>query len=297
MASAALLGLGGWLVIERQLTLGQLVAAELVVTAVVASLAKLGRYLESAYDMLAGVDKIGHLVDLPTEREGGDPCALDGPAGVVLHGVHAGYAGRDVIRDASLAIEPGEHVAVTGPAGSGKSLLVQLLGALRTPTGGQLTLGGRDLRDLDLELLRERIAVLTRSAVIGGSVIDNVRMARASVDVSAARAALGDVGLAAELGRHADGAHTMLALDGAPLSASQALRVTLARAIAARPALLVIDHLLDALDDAALDPVLDTITSPSAPWTLVVVTRDPRVRSRCTRAVRIEDGVIEEVPS
>ncbi|MDQ3031612.1 MAG: ABC transporter ATP-binding protein/permease [Myxococcota bacterium] len=297
VASAAVLGLGGWLVIERQLTLGQLVAAELVVTIVVASLAKLGRYVESGYDALAGLDKLGHLIDLPIERAGGDACPIEGPAALALEGVRAGYAGVEVLTSATVSIDPGDRVAITGPAGSGKSLLVELLGGLRAPQAGRVVMHGRDLRDLDLESVRERIAVVTRPAVIEGSVLDNVRMGREGIDRTRAREALAAVGLEEELEALAEGAHTMLGIDGAPLSRTQALRLTLARAIAARPSLLVVDHLLDGLDDEALEPVLSALTDVDAPWTLVVVTQDPRVRQRCTRGVRLEDGMLEEVPS
>ena len=83
VASTVLLGLGGWLVISGELTLGQLVAAELIVTVVVGAFAKLGKHMESYYDMLASVDKIGVLLDLPIEHQGG-PVQVDlaGPAAV-----------------------------------------------------------------------------------------------------------------------------------------------------------------------------------------------------------------------
>jgi putative ABC transport system ATP-binding protein len=294
IASAAVLGVGGWLVIARQLTLGQLVAAEIVVTAVVASLAKVGKYLENAYDLLAGLDKLGQLADLPVEREDGAQCEVDERASLRLARVRASYRGRggDVLAGVDLAAQPGERIAITGPSGGGKSLLVELIAGIREPRAGRIELGGRDVRDLSLGSLRSRIAAVLRTATVAGTVLDNVRLGRAAIDRGEVRAALATVGLLDEIEVLADGLETVLLPDGAPLSDGQALRLTLARAIASRPALLVVDHVLDGIDDATREPLLDALFDPSAPWTLVVVSADPHVLRRADRVLVLVDGVL-----
>jgi ABC-type bacteriocin/lantibiotic exporter with double-glycine peptidase domain len=114
IANAAVLGIGGALVIGRQVSLGQLVAAELIVTVVASSLAKIGKYLETYYDLLAAIDKVGHLTDLPVERAGGPSCAAIGASGAAslrLDAIHAGYSsGPEILRGLSLAVAPGERV-------------------------------------------------------------------------------------------------------------------------------------------------------------------------------------------
>ena len=116
VASALLLGLGGWLVINRQLTLGQLVAAELIVTAVVAAIAKFGKHLEAWYDLLASMDKLGQLVDLPLEQDTGESVPpRSGPAALALHGLEFHYReDAPVLSGASLEVRAGESVAITG---------------------------------------------------------------------------------------------------------------------------------------------------------------------------------------
>ncbi|MEY4581342.1 MAG: hypothetical protein RL701_6045, partial [Pseudomonadota bacterium] len=124
-ATAALLGLGGSLVIKGQLTLGQLVAAELIVTGVLAGVAKFGKYLESYYDLCASLDKIGHMVDLPDERVGGvaQPVRAE-PACLKLEGVAFSYNERSqALRDVSFELAPGGRLAVLGSDASGKSTL------------------------------------------------------------------------------------------------------------------------------------------------------------------------------
>ena len=116
IASVALLTIGGWLVIRRELTVGQLVAAELIVTAVVASLTYLSRYVESYYDLATSLYKLQGLLELPTEAEG-EETAVDevrGPAELVLRDVEASVAGRTILDRVSLRIEPGTKLALVG---------------------------------------------------------------------------------------------------------------------------------------------------------------------------------------
>jgi ABC-type bacteriocin/lantibiotic exporter with double-glycine peptidase domain len=296
-ANAAVLGIGGWLVIGRQLTLGQLVAAELIVTTVVASLAKVGKYLENYYDLIAAIDKLGHLTDLPLEREGGTSCEGVGAGGrgasLVADDVRGGYSGgAEVLQGVSFRVEAGQRVAITGSTGSGKSLLVEMIAALRDPTGGQILIDGLDVRDLDLRSFREKIAVV-RSEVVSGTILDNIRLGRPNVDTTRVRDALAKVGLLADVDAMPDGLRTVLTSAGEPLSSSQKLRLAIARAIAGEPVLLVLDDAIDGLDPRVREPMLDELFAPSRPWTLVVTTNDPKIHARCEAVWRLDEGRVQ----
>lgn len=306
LAGAAVLGIGGWLVIQRQLTLGQLVAAELIVTVVVASVAKMGKYLEVYYDLLASLDKMGHLVDLPIEREGGAPCAprvgADGSnaggVSLVAEGLVAGYGdGPDVFTGASFRLEAGSKNAIIGADGSGKSLLVELVAALREPRSGRITVDGWDTRSLDLESLRQRIAVVRTAAILPASVLENVRMGRPGIDVQEVRDALAAVGLLDAVERLPEGIHTQLAATGEPLSPGERARVVVARAIVAKPALLVVDDALDSLQPSLRGRIFDLLADPARPWTLLVVSDDPALHARCDHTLFLEGGAVRtDVP-
>lgn len=299
-STAALLGLGGWLVIQGQLTLGQLVAAELIVATVAGSFAKLGKHLEGWYDLMAAVDKLGHLIDLPTERRDGEPPAAAAGAGgaaVRLVGLSFGYAGRRPVLDRlELDVEPGERVAVVGPGGSGKSTLVDLIYGLRSPTSGHVAIDGVNLRDLSLEAMREQVAVVKGLDVVGGTILENVRMGRGWISPSDARLALESVGLAEEFAALDAGLHTRLSPQGSPLSLGQARRLMLARAVAGRPRLLLLDEALDGLDLDARRRVLATLLDRSAPWTLLAITHDQDVARRFDRCVTLREGRAEVAP-
>jgi ABC-type bacteriocin/lantibiotic exporter with double-glycine peptidase domain len=297
MANAAVLGLGGWLVIGRQLTLGQLVAAELIVTTVVASIAKVGKYLESYYDLIAAIDKLGHLTDLPLERVGGDACADVGLGGrgatLSIEHVAGGYAGgATTLKDVSLTVAAGARVAIAGSTGAGKSLFVEMLSALRDPVSGRIVIDGHDLRDVDLASFRRKIAVV-RSEVISGSILENVRLGRSHVDTRAVREALATVGMLDDVDAMPEGIHTVLNAMGEPLSASQKMRLAIARSIAGAPSLLVLDDATDGLDPRVREPMLDKLFDAAQPWTLIVVSNDSRIHKRCETVWRLNDGTAE----
>ena len=162
-AATALLGLGGWLVISGELNLGQLVAAELIVMMIVGSFAKLGKHMESFYDLLASIDKLGALFDLKIENH--DKLFhlnVGQPASLSLNDVSFTYGGEAALQDFSLNIPVGATVAITGPAGSGKTTLVELLCGLRAPSTGRIELDGIDIREIRPDSLREHLALATR---------------------------------------------------------------------------------------------------------------------------------------
>lgn len=292
LATTALLGLGGWLVIQGQLTIGQLVAAELIVVTVIGSFAKLGKHLEGWYDLMAAVDKLGHLVDLPLERaDGEEHREADRPASLRLRGVAFAYDGHGhALHGLELEVEPGERVAVVGPSGSGKSTLVDLLYGLRTPSAGRIELDGANLRDLRLEALRGHVAAVQGPDIIAGTILENVRMGRGSISLGQVREALDAVALLEDLSDLPDGLHTGLTSGGAPLSLGQARRLTLARAIAGRPRLLILDETLDGLDPATRQRAIASLFDRAAPWTLLLVTNDQDIAGRCGQTLRLGEG-------
>ncbi|HMP02974.1 MAG TPA: ATP-binding cassette domain-containing protein [Gemmatales bacterium] len=290
IASVLLLGLGGWLVINQQLSLGQLVAAEIIVTLVVSSFSKFGKQLEAFYDLLAAVDKLGHMFSLPLERSTGTLVpARSGPAAVSIQNVSFMYDGsqRPVLNGFSLNVAPGERVAILGPNGAGKSTLIDLIVGLRTPLQGFVEFNGVDVRDFALESLRLQVGTVKNIEIFEGSILENVRMARADVDLEEVRRALYEVGLLADVLDLPDGLGTQLWTGGVPLSLGQAQRLMLARAIVGHPRLLILDEVLDDMDRELRDEVLPAILRRDAPWTLLVVTHSHEVARLCDRQVEV----------
>lgn len=297
VASTALLGVGGFLVINRELTLGQLIASELVLALVVSGFAKFGKHLETYYDLCAAVDKLAYLTDLPTETSGPDQMPSRGGTGasVTIRNVSFAYPNRKVVFEGlNLTVKPGEKIAITGRSGDGKSTLVDILWRLRTPQSGVVEIDGNDIRNYAVASLRTEVAVVRVNEVFHGTIAENVAFGRPEVDTARIREALSAVGLLNEVDALKDGIHTEVSTFGLPLSSGQALRLALARAIAGRPALLIIDEILDQIDDVSLqNSLLRHLFAKSSHWTLIVTTEQNSVLSMCDRVYEVRNGRLE----
>jgi ABC-type bacteriocin/lantibiotic exporter with double-glycine peptidase domain len=280
VASTVLLGLGGWLVIQRQLTLGQLVAGELLVTLVLTAISKAGKYIEAFYDLQASLDKLGVIEQLPLERVGGETLPpSEQPMGVRAE---VAYGGRP---PKQLDVKPGERVGVYGPSGSGKTFLLETLALLRVPKEGLLEFDGIDARSLDRAVTRLQLAYVGQAEIFADTVAENIRVGRSDLSAADVRRALDMVGLADEVARLPQGVATPIASDGRPLSANAVSRLSIARALAGKPRLLLLNGILDALDLYDCPQLIDSLFDRSAPWSLVVVTTRDDIKKRCDRLV------------
>ena len=288
VAMTVLLGLGGWLVINRQLTLGQLVAGELIVALVLAAISKSGKYIETFYDLQASLDKLGVLDQLPLEREGGEALPVgDAPMKVVAE-VPARKSGARPTDGGGLRrldVLPGERVAIYGPSGSGKTLLMETLALLRVPSEGLLEFDGLDARSLDRSLTRLQLAYVGQAETFADTVAENIRVGRSDLSAADVRRALEMVGLADVVARMPQGVGMSLASDGLPLSANEISRLSIARAIAGKPRLLLINGMLDRIDIGSCPELIESLFDRAAPWTLVIVTARDDIKNRCDRMV------------
>ncbi len=293
LANTLLLAMGGWMVIEMQLSLGQLIAAELVVSAMVYGLARLGKTMDNYYTLLASMDKLGYLLDLPQEvQHKTSPTPSDRPCHLVLHGVSLpNQPLTDWLKKVNIEFVPGDRVVITG--GSNYGSLLDILYGFEHPASGYVSLDGKDMRDLNLGELRDNIRLVRNEEPYEASILDNLCVGR-DLDLSTVRNCLMQVGLLDTIVSLPDGLHHQLSIDGAPLTEEQCLRLTLARAMLAKPRLLLLDGVLDIVTDYYLKRVLNGLFAEDAPWTLVVISQHPDVIARCTRQARIVEGVWQE---
>jgi ABC-type multidrug transport system fused ATPase/permease subunit len=255
---------------------------------VLTALSKIGKYLEIFYDLQASLDKLGIIEQLTLEPVGGEQLSdSPTPLGVVAE-IHrpretpTGAAGAATLRLKAL---PGERVAVSGPPGSGKTFLLETLALLRVPREGLIEFDSIDARSLDRARARLQLAIVSRAESFAGTVAENIRVGRDELSAADVRQALSMVGLADRVARMPHGVATPLASDGLPLSTNELARLTIARAIAGRPRLLLIDGLLDGLDIRACPELLESLFDRAAPWTLVIVTARDDIKARCDKTV------------
>ncbi len=212
---------------------------------------------------------------------------------VELRSVGFGYDAQHPVFDGlDLRFEPGEVVGVVGPSGAGKSTLVELLLHLREPTSGSVTYGGVPVGSIDPAHFAARIAIVPQNAVlIDGTVAENVAFFRDLPD-SRVREALALADLEREVEELPDGIRTRLGSDERALSGGQRQRLTIARALAGRPEVLVLDEPTSALDARSESVIAATIgEGRENRVTLVVAHRHSTLRS-CTRILVVDSGRI-----
>jgi len=299
---------GIWLAAEGQLSVGELFAFFATATVLRWPVESIGFLLSMTFDTRTAVDRFFEVVDSEnTITDPEHPKSIDEPHGrLELRDVHFRYQDSqdhvgDLVDGVDLVVEPGETMALVGLTGSGKTTLLQLVPRLYDVTGGAVLLDGVDVRDLTREELRRHVAVAFEDATLfSASVRDNVLLGRPDLDDApeeaerVLREAL-DIAQADFVDRLPDGAETRVGEEGLSLSGGQRQRLALARAIAARPSVLVLDDPLSALDvdtearvEAGLRRVLASTTS-------LLVAHRPSTVALADRVALLQDGRVTAV--
>ena len=266
-----------------------------------APLRSMGQQHHASADGLAAAERIFDVLDAPETvsapshpRIAPDP----GRTPVVVEAATVTYPGRSepALDRASLRLAPGELVALVGPSGAGKSTLATLLLRLADPDAGAVRCGGVDLREIDADAWRARVSwAPQRGRLFAGTVAENLRLGApdaTDAELEAALAAVDALGLVAEL---PDGLETRLGDGGRALSAGQAQRLVVARALVRRAPLLVLDEPTASLDGPTAERVADGVLAAARGRTTLLITHDPALAARADRVVELRHGRI--VPS
>jgi ABC-type bacteriocin/lantibiotic exporter with double-glycine peptidase domain len=291
ISSVLLLILGVILVLRQELTLGQLVASELIMSSIVVSITKIGKKLETWYDTMAATDKIGHLLDLETEPEQGEKStSRQDPSGMKVEVQNISFAyleGHPIFQNLNFSLLPGARACILGCQGSGVSSLLNFCFALRTPHAGHISFDGLDMRFWHLDSLRNSMLLLRRDEFVVGSVADNLRLGRQEITTDEVLSALAEVGMLDDCLQHPDGMNMMLQVGGTPFSTCQRVALLIARAIVQQPRLLLIDEIFDGLDEKSFMKLTEVVFERTRPWTVVVATRMPEVRELCDQTIEL----------
>ncbi len=296
IASAGILAIGGWLVINRQLTLGQLVASELVVLNVLSALEKIIRNCDTFYDLLTGLDKVGHISDLPIERRGGVQLPeRQGGLNIECINLHFSYDSREILSQLNLSIAPGERASLVGASGAGKTTLASLICGLQEADAGTVEVNGFDSRDLDMMSLRRDVGLVGDvNEIFEGTIEENVGLGRPGVSHQDIRWAIDVAQFSDDLVHLPNGINTMLVSGGRNLSRGQVQRLLIARAIAERPKLLILDEAFSGIDEKTKLKIIESIFSTENVWTVLDISHDAEVVVRSDKVYLLSNGQISE---
>lgn len=246
-ASATLLGLGGWLVIQGQLSLGQLVAAELVLSVAFFGVSQLGNYLTYFYDLCAAVEELSLFYDVEQEKPSGNSETRDLKATLVFNQVRGLARHEEVLFD--FEIPTGSTVMVASAHHGLQRLFTSLIKMHVLPTTGFITLGGVDLVDIETHKLRRLVHVLERPSFVGMTIREYLHLAIDSDEYHRIVPALTKVGLMPTISTLDKGLDTEIASTGWPLSPVELQMLKLANALLEQPRILILSRLFDLIDE------------------------------------------------
>jgi ATP-binding cassette subfamily B protein len=293
---------GVWLVSTDQLTVGGLVAFLATTTALRWPTESIGFLLSMTLDAKTAIQRFFEVIDTPVDiADPENPKTITEPHGrLEFKDVHFRYSDApadqpDLLNGVNLVLEPGESVALIGITGCGKTSLTALTTRLYDVTGGQVLLDGVDVRDLTREELRTHISMAFEDATLfSASVRDNVLLGRPDASEADLKQAL-EIAQAHFVYDLPEGLETKIGEEGMSLSGGQRQRLALARAVAARPAILVLDDPLSALDVDTEALVEEALRSVLTTTTALIVAHRPSTVQLADRVALMQDGRITAV--
>ncbi len=299
--AAALLLVGGFLVLEQEMNIGQFVAAEIIIILVISSVEKMVMSLQTIYDVLTSLEKIGTVTDIPLERDSGissDPTDQKSGLEVKIKDLHFQFpeTSSPILKGVNLHIRPGERLAIVGPNGSGKSVFIRMIAGLYENFTGSISYNNIPLGNIDLPSLRSVVGnSLTQDELFEGTLKENIVIGRPDISFARVMWAVEKAGLSSFVETLSAGYDTQLGTEGRKLPRSVINKVILARCIVANPRLVLIEDWFGSVEIPDRTCVKDCLFGPEGSWTLVCVTNDLAFARQFDRVALLENGQISAI--
>ena len=295
--TASLLSIGGFLVLSQEMNIGQFVAAEIIILLVINSVEKIIIGLETFYDVLTSIEKIGQVTDLELEEDTitkNDTCYRN----IVLETENIKFrfpdSKKEVLNAISLKIEQGEKIVLDGENGSGKTTLIRLLSGLLQPTSGSFYINDDTFRKINLKQYRSQIGSIIHSETpFEGTILENITFKDTTIPFEDIKWAIDGVQLSSFIKSLPKGLDTRIFPEGKQLSSSNAQKILLARSIIHRPKILFYEDPTDSMDEKVANEIIDFITSDANKWTIVVSSKNPYWKTKCSRKITMQNGFIQ----
>lgn len=295
LITGSLLFLGGLLVFEQQMNIGQFVAAEIVIVQIINSVEKLIYSIETIYDVLAGVEKVGLVTDLrleTNEREDQPQEELDSKQAIEVElknvTLQSTLWDEPILQDLSIHISPGSKVGLSGASGAGKSATMQMIAGLHTDFKGNLYFNKRRFINIAPHSLRSITGDNLQSEdIFDGTLWDNISMGRPDVTRDQVNNVIEQMGLQRLVDKLSHGVHTTLPSSGIGLPSGIRQRIILARSLVGTRRLLLLEDRGAAAGNTWLDPMLDRDD-----LTLVLASNEKRLLKRMDYIYLLEHGKV-----
>ncbi|WP_299364689.1 peptidase domain-containing ABC transporter [Winogradskyella sp.] len=295
IVTAGLLIIGGLLVLSQEMNIGQFVAAEIIILLIITSVEKLILGLESFYDVLTSLEKMGQVVDKKIESQEGEDPVFTEDFNIQLDNVTYTVPDRSmpILKDISLSIKAKSRVLVRGASGAGKSSLLRLIAGIIKPTDGVIYLNDVNLKSIHTNRYRYNLGVsLADETPFEGTIKDNITFGDPDISPDEVREALRNVRLSEYIKDTEKGLDTIIYPEAKQTSYTVAKKLILARAIVRKPKLLLLEDPLEHFEREEAQELIKFLTDDSNPWTLIVVSFNNDWASECTDTVTLKRGQI-----
>ncbi|HQZ24277.1 MAG TPA: ATP-binding cassette domain-containing protein [Flavobacterium sp.] len=294
--TASLLIIGGYLVLSQQMNIGQFVASEIIILLVINSVEKIILGLETFYDVLTAVEKIGQVTDMELEKESdieNKICYTNISLETDNMGFQFPETNFGILNNVNLKIDSGEKIIIDGENGSGKTTLIRVLSGLLHPTSGNFYINDDTFRKIDIKQYRSRIgSIIQGETPFEGTILENITFNDKSISTEDLKWALDAVQLTSFIKTLPKGLDTKIFPEGKQLSSSNAQKILLARSIIHKPKILFYEEPTDKMDVKVANEIIDFITSEKNKWTVIVSSQNPHWLTKCTREITMQKGTI-----
>ncbi|MDB2342816.1 ATP-binding cassette domain-containing protein [Flavobacteriaceae bacterium] len=294
--TAGLLIIGGALVLNQQMNIGQFVAAEIIILLTIASVEKLIVSLETLYDILTSIEKLGGLVDLATEKQGGKELNPNSDFTIELKNIDYVIPEIDkpILSGVNLKINPKDKILIRGISGSGKSSLLNLIAGIINPTQGTVFIGQHNLKALNLNQYRSFLGLsLPEEVLFKGTIKENLTFGDTSITEAIIQDLLNVLGLESFIKNQSMGLESNVNSEGKYISNSVRKKLILARALLHQPKCLILEDPLDIFAIEETKKIIDYLCLEKHPWSIVVVSNNNYWETKCNQIFELKKGSIK----
>ncbi|WP_406683062.1 ATP-binding cassette domain-containing protein [Seonamhaeicola sp. MEBiC1930] len=293
IVTASLLLIGGALVLNQEMNIGQFVAAEIIILLVIASVEKLILGLESFYDVLTSIEKIGQIVDKDLENQEGETPIFEKGLNIELDNVSYSVPDREkpILSNITLKIHEKSRILVNGESGSGKSVLFRIILGINEATSGNVYINNHSINNINPNYYRSQLGMsLSEETPFEGTIRENLTFGSSAVKDKKLYNVLHKVGLTDFIKEQPQGLETTINAEGNKLSYTISKKIILARAIIKEPKILLLEDPLDRFNQVEMKNIINFLTDENQPWALVVVSTSKNWREKCNQHILLKKG-------
>ncbi len=297
LGSGLLLCLGGYLVIKGEISLGQFIAAEIIIAKILDKFPKFGKYLESYYDLCASIDKINHLLEVETESRKNEIRENHFGNSFDLKFISMGYLRNQniVLENIDFQFKENSILGIYGEVHSGKSSITDLLYGINSPTSGYISVNGFRLSEIDIFKYRNHVSYFSELEIFSGTILDNIRVGKFFLLNSEVREAINRIGLGDKVSKLEQGLDTEILRNHYPFIKEELYKLMFARIFAGSPKLILLDDVLKYLDKTSKEQIIAELEKEKKKSKIIITSSSKEELKFCDEILELKNGKIKQL--